>query len=125
MTTTLVQTWSLWLAQLGFIWLIQSVVLTAVGLAMAVAVRRWGAAVQSAIYRATLTAVLVAPAASALAGALGFNGWSIPLSALGIEIREDEQTNRTLAASVPKAGSGAASLADKLARSADIMLDRK
>jgi hypothetical protein len=116
--TTLLQTWSLWLAQFGFTWLIQSVVLTAIGLAVAIAVHRWGAAVQSAIYRATLAAVLVAPAASVFAGALGFTGWSIPLSAMGIDVREDGQTNRTLAASNPKGG-GAASVAGKLDRSAD------
>src|SRR5262245_62887051 len=116
--TTLVQTGSLWLAQFGFTWLIQSVVLTAVGLAMAGALRRWGAAVQSAIYRATLAAVLVAPTASVLAGALGFNGWSIPLSALEIEVHEDAQIKGILAAGNSTTNSGAASAARKLTDSA-------
>jgi hypothetical protein len=104
MMTTFSQAWSLWLAQFGFTWIVQSLVLTAVGLVVAGALRRQGAAVQSAIYRATLAAVLVAPAASVLAGALGFNGWSIPLSAIGLESHDDSRADSM---GFPMAGSDA------------------
>src|SRR5579863_3233724 len=71
-------------AQWGLNWLVQSILLTAVGLILAGAFRRWGAATQSAIYRTTLVAVLLAPVATVLVGRLGFGRVSIPLSAVGI-----------------------------------------
>jgi beta-lactamase regulating signal transducer with metallopeptidase domain/protocatechuate 3,4-dioxygenase beta subunit len=69
------------LATLDFLltWLIQSTVLLALGLAAGRALRRWGPAVQSALYRTTLAAVLLCPVASLAMAALGFDGLLIRL----------------------------------------------
>ncbi|WP_165226824.1 M56 family metallopeptidase [Aquisphaera insulae] len=61
-------------------WLLQSTVLLAVGLAAGRLLRRCGPAVQSAVYRTTLAAVLVCPLASALLAAAGYEGLTIRLS---------------------------------------------
>src|SRR5262245_9414231 len=82
MPTAFLSDWSnasLPVAQFAFNWLLQSLALTAIGLAAAAAARRFGSATQSAIYRTTLVAVLVAPLATTLVGWLGISGWSIPM----------------------------------------------
>jgi beta-lactamase regulating signal transducer with metallopeptidase domain/protocatechuate 3,4-dioxygenase beta subunit len=64
---------------LALTWLIQSTVLLAAGLAAGRILRRWGPAVQSALYRTTLAAVLLCPGASLAMAVSGFNGLLIRL----------------------------------------------
>ncbi|APW63706.1 carboxypeptidase regulatory-like domain-containing protein [Paludisphaera borealis] len=68
-------------AVFGLNWLVQSSVLLALGLAAGRLARGRGPALQSAVYRTTLAAVLVCPIASALLGAAGFDGFSLRLPA--------------------------------------------
>ncbi len=58
-------------------WLIQSTLLIAVGLAVGYWLRDRGSAVQSAIYRTTLVAVLACPFATWGLSRLGVSGWSL------------------------------------------------
>ena len=62
-------------------WLIQSTVLLAVGLLAGRLLRKRGPAVQSALYRTTLAAVLLCPVASMSTAAMGFHGLLIQLPA--------------------------------------------
>ena len=55
-------------------WLVQSTALLAIGLLVGRSSRRWGPAVQSAVYRTTLGAVLLCPIASIALAAMGFSG---------------------------------------------------
>lgn len=68
---------------LGFAvaWLVQSTVLLTLGLVAGGLLRRSGPAVQSCVYRTTLTAVLVCPLASAALGIAGLDGFSLRLPA--------------------------------------------
>ncbi len=66
-------------AELLLTWLVQSSVLLAIGLILGRASRRWGPAVQSAVYRTTLAAVLLCPIASSSMAAMGFGGWVLRL----------------------------------------------
>ncbi|MDR3623314.1 MAG: carboxypeptidase regulatory-like domain-containing protein [Paludisphaera borealis] len=68
-------------AVFGLNWLVQSSVLLALGLAAGRLARGRGPALQSAVYRTTLAAVLVCPIASAFLGAAGFDGFSLRLPA--------------------------------------------
>src|SRR3954468_21297742 len=61
-------------AELAMSWLVQSSVLLALGLLAGRCLRRSGPAVQSAVYRTTLAAVLACPVASALLAGAGFDG---------------------------------------------------
>jgi beta-lactamase regulating signal transducer with metallopeptidase domain/5-hydroxyisourate hydrolase-like protein (transthyretin family) len=61
-----------WLAT----WLVQSTVLILVGLFIARVLYRRGAALQSAVYRATLVGVLACPLASLVLATWGIPGWS-------------------------------------------------
>ncbi|OJW05644.1 MAG: hypothetical protein BGO49_22265 [Planctomycetales bacterium 71-10] len=61
----------------GVAWLVRSTALLAAGLVAGRLLRRRGPAVQSAVYRATLAAVLACPAASALLGAMGVAGFAL------------------------------------------------
>ena len=61
-------------AGLALTWLIQSTVLLALGLLAGRLLRRRGPAVQSALYRTTLGAVILCPAASVFMAAMGING---------------------------------------------------
>ena len=60
-------------------WLLQSTLLIAAGLAVARWLGRRGSALQSAIYRTTLAAVIVCPLATALLARGGVSGWSVEL----------------------------------------------
>jgi beta-lactamase regulating signal transducer with metallopeptidase domain/protocatechuate 3,4-dioxygenase beta subunit len=62
------------LAGFGLTWLVQSSALLSLGLLAGRLLRRSGPAVQSGVYRTTLAAVLICPAASALLSASGFDG---------------------------------------------------
>ncbi|HEX7378008.1 MAG TPA: carboxypeptidase regulatory-like domain-containing protein, partial [Pirellulales bacterium] len=62
-------------------WLLQSTLLIVTGLCIAWLARRRGAAIQSAIYRTTLAAVIVCPLATLLLSLNGVNGWSLPMPA--------------------------------------------
>ncbi len=62
-------------------WLIQSTALLALGLLAGRLLRRRGPAVQSAVYRTTLVAVIFCPVASMSMAAMGFNGLLIQLPA--------------------------------------------
>ena len=62
-------------------WLLQSTLLIAAGLIVAWLARRRGAAVQSAIYRTTLAAIVVCPLATVLLSLNGVSGWSVPMPA--------------------------------------------
>lgn len=106
------------LAAWWFAWLVQSVLLTAVGLALAAAARRWGAATQSAIYRTTLVAVLLAPMASAVVCRLGISGWSLPLVGVRNTMDEARRMIRVGAADFPTANKGLAPVADRQLSSA-------
>lgn len=64
-------------AGFGLVWLARSTALLAAGLVAGRLARRRGPAVQSAVYRATLAAVLACPAASALLGAMGVSGFAL------------------------------------------------
>ncbi|QEH35428.1 Regulatory protein BlaR1 [Aquisphaera giovannonii] len=67
------------LAGPGLTWLVQSTALLVLGLAAGRLLRRCGPAVQSAVYRTTLAAVLVCPIASALLASAGYEGLAIRL----------------------------------------------
>src|SRR3954463_16635725 len=60
-------------------WLIQSTLLIAGGLAVGYLLRHRGSAVQSAVYRMTLVAVLVCPLATWGLSLLGVSGWSLQM----------------------------------------------
>jgi hypothetical protein len=62
-------------------WLIQSTVLLVAGLLAGHLLRKWGPAVQSALYRTTLCAVILCPVASVSMAALGVSGLLIRLPA--------------------------------------------
>src|SRR5262245_57578271 len=62
-------------------WLLQSTLLIAAGLAAGRLLRRRGSAVQSAVYRTTLAAVVVCPLATLLLALGGVSGWSIEMPA--------------------------------------------
>ena len=66
-------------AGLVLTWLIQSTVLLAAGLLAGRLLRKRGPAVQSALYRATLGAVILCPVASVSMAAMGFGGLLIRL----------------------------------------------
>ena len=68
-------------AGLVLTWLIQSTVLLAVGLLAGHLLRKRGPAVQSALYRTTLGAVILCPVASVSMAAMGFSGLLIRLPA--------------------------------------------
>ncbi len=68
-------------AELILTGLIQSTVLLAVGLFAGRLVRSRGPAIQSALYRTTLTAVVLCPVASMVMAAMGFNGLMLQLPA--------------------------------------------
>ena len=69
-------------AGLVLTWLIQSTVFLAVGLlAGRFLMRKWGPAVQSALYRTILGAVILCPIASMSMAAMGFSGLLIRLPA--------------------------------------------
>lgn len=69
-------------AELLLTWLAQSSVLLAIGLIVGRASRRWGPAVQSAIYRTALGAVLLCPIGSFAMAAMGFGGLMLRLPEL-------------------------------------------
>jgi len=69
-------------AEFALTCLIQSTVLLVLGLIVGRLVRRSGPAVQSALYRTTLGAVLLCPCVSMLLTAVGFNGLMIRLPSL-------------------------------------------
>jgi beta-lactamase regulating signal transducer with metallopeptidase domain len=75
------------LAGFGMTWLVQSSLLLTVGLAAGRILKRSGPAVQSAVYRTTLAAVLICPIASALLASAGIDGfsWRWPTPAAAIE----------------------------------------
>ncbi|REK17450.1 MAG: hypothetical protein DWQ37_06580 [Planctomycetota bacterium] len=60
-------------------WLVQSTILLSVGLVTGRLLARRGSAVQSAVYRTTLVAVILCPAASLALALVGASGWSIAL----------------------------------------------
>src|SRR6185295_14340861 len=60
-------------------WLIQSTLLIAGGLFVGFLLRHRGSAVQSAVYRTTLVAVLVCPLATWGLSLLGVSGWSLQM----------------------------------------------
>ena len=66
-------------AEFGLTWFCQSGALLAIGLSAGRLLRSRGPAVQSAIYRTTLGAVLVCPVGSALLAALGVDGVTLHL----------------------------------------------
>ncbi|HVA47446.1 MAG TPA: M56 family metallopeptidase, partial [Pirellulales bacterium] len=61
-------------------WLLQSTLLIAAGLAVAWFLGRRGSALQSAMYRTTLAAVIVCPLVTSLLARGGVSGWSVELS---------------------------------------------
>ncbi|WP_145112616.1 carboxypeptidase regulatory-like domain-containing protein [Botrimarina mediterranea] len=63
-------------------WLLQSTLLLTAGLALGHALRRRGSAVQSAVYRTTLVAVIACPMATWGLSLAGVSGWSVELPAL-------------------------------------------
>jgi beta-lactamase regulating signal transducer with metallopeptidase domain len=74
-------TWTTELAGFGLTWLLQSSLVLSAGLLAARLGRRAGPAVQSAIYRTTLVAVLLCPVASALAPRTGIDRLTLQLPA--------------------------------------------
>ena len=84
---------SVWLSQNLLNLLIQSTLLILAGLLAARLLRRYGSAVQSAIYRATLVAVMACPIASIVLQQLNFDGWSIqlPASTRTVMVQEEVQ----------------------------------
>src|SRR5438128_561484 len=84
-----------WIAPIGVVltWLIQSTVLLGVGLLAGRSVRRWGPAVQSALHRTTLVAVLLCPIASMALASMGFSGLVIRL----LVGRESDASGRAIA----------------------------
>lgn len=89
-------------AELLLTWLVQSSVLLAIGLILGRASRRWGPAVQSAVYRTTIVAVLLCPIVSFAMAAMGFGGLVLRLP----ELAATEATPPTVAeraASIPPA----------------------
>ncbi len=62
-------------------WLLQSTLLIAAGLSIGWMLRRRGSAVQSAVYRTTLLAVIVCPLATSLLALVDIPGWSLEMPA--------------------------------------------
>ncbi|HEX2476327.1 MAG TPA: M56 family metallopeptidase, partial [Lacipirellulaceae bacterium] len=60
-------------------WLIQSTLLVSGGLVIGYLLRKRGSAVQSAVYRTTLVAVLACPLATWTLSLAGISGWSLPM----------------------------------------------
>jgi hypothetical protein len=60
-------------------WLLQSSLLLAIGLGLGGLLRPQGSAVQSAVYRTTMVAVLVCPLATWGLARMGVSGWSVRL----------------------------------------------
>ncbi len=83
-----------WLSQNAFNLLIQSTALILLGLVAARILSRYGSAVQSAICRATLVAVLACPIFAIAIDQLGFDGWTIqlPKTTRTVLVPEPEQT---------------------------------
>jgi len=67
------------IAQFAANWFLQSALLITVGLATGRLLARRGSAVQSAVYRTTLAAVLICPTASSLLSLAGVSGWSLAM----------------------------------------------
>jgi beta-lactamase regulating signal transducer with metallopeptidase domain/protocatechuate 3,4-dioxygenase beta subunit len=84
-------------AGLALTWFLQSTVLLADGLVAGHLMRKLGPAVQSALYRTTLAAVVLCPVASALMAAIGFNALRIPLPA-PVQAANNTAANNRLAA---------------------------
>jgi beta-lactamase regulating signal transducer with metallopeptidase domain/protocatechuate 3,4-dioxygenase beta subunit/5-hydroxyisourate hydrolase-like protein (transthyretin family) len=85
-------------ASLAANWLIQSTLLIAVGLAVGRLLQNRGAAVESAVYRTTLSAVAICPLATLTLHLLGFSGWSITMpSAYEVEALADAESPSGLA----------------------------
>ncbi len=80
-------------AELLLTWLVQSSALLAIGLILGRVSRRWGPAVQSAVYRTTLAAVLLCPIVSLAMAAMGFGGLVLRLP----ELASVEQVAPTVA----------------------------
>ena len=70
---------SAWLAQNSVNFFLQSTALILIGLIAAKLLKKQGSAVQSAIYRATLVAVIACPLAAMGLGYCGFSGWTFEL----------------------------------------------
>ncbi len=68
-----------WMSQNALNLLIQSSALILIGLLIAQLLRRRGSAIQSAVYRATLVAVLLCPITAVLLDRLGYDGWTLKL----------------------------------------------
>ena len=86
-------------------WWLQSALLITVGLGIAALLRRRGSAVQSAIYRTTLVAVLLCPIASSVLSRAGFSGWSLAMPAAYQHVSTAAPVSRTVPSEpVPQAG---------------------
>ena len=70
---------SAWLAQNSVNFFLQSTALILIGLIAAKLLKKQGSAVQSAIYRATLVAVIACPLAAMGLSYCGFSGWTFEL----------------------------------------------
>lgn len=77
-SSTFIET-TAWLSQNAINLLLQSTVLILCGLLVARLLRGYGSAVQSAIYRATLVAVLACPLMALLLDQAGIDGWALQL----------------------------------------------
>lgn len=60
-------------------WLLQSSLLIVVGLVIGKLFSQWGSAIQSAVYRTTMVAVLICPIATLCLSQTGVTGWSVEL----------------------------------------------
>jgi beta-lactamase regulating signal transducer with metallopeptidase domain/protocatechuate 3,4-dioxygenase beta subunit len=88
-------------AQYAMTWFVQSTVLLTMGLLAGRALRKAGPAVQSAIYRTTLVAVLVCPAASFALSWAGVPGLLVRLPASNTQQRLTQQAPRAIATHTP------------------------
>ena len=91
---------SAWLAQSSVNFFLQSTVLILFGLIAARLLKKHGSAIQSAVYRATLVAVIVCPIGAFGLGYCGFSGWTLELpkatNRVSVAVAPVDATNEAL-----------------------------
>ena len=95
-------------------WLVQSTVLLVVGLLAGHLLRRRGPAVQSALYRTTLGAVILCPVASMALAVMGFHGLQIQLPAPPQDNNKNAEESNAQNQSIIGGNEATSQIADRL-----------
>jgi len=89
------------LVEVAVNWFLQSSLLITLGLLAGLALRKWGSAAQSVVYRTTLVAVLICPLATWLLAQSGVSGWSIEMPAAWAPVEPAPADGETTVAQSP------------------------